>query len=101
LLAKVKKATGSNEPLLSIGGPTEPTSRQILGVPLYVSTAVTAGTIWGIPRARSLVIVRQGTTVELDGSAYFSSDRSAIRAILRVGLGWTAPLSVVKISLTA
>lgn len=44
-LAKVKQATGSNAPLLWQDA-TSATSRQILGVPLYVSAAVAANAAW-------------------------------------------------------
>ena len=95
-LAKVKKATGSNEPLLG-NDPTSPTSRTILGVPLYVSPAVAAGTIWGIDKARSYVIVREDASVEADASPYFTSDRTAIRATMRVGFGFPHPAALVRL----
>ena len=78
-LSKVKKATGSNEPLLT-ADPTMPTKRMVLGVPLVSSTAVTAGTIWAIPGDRVFAIVREDATLAVDYCAYFSSDRVGVRA---------------------
>lgn len=97
VLAKVKKATGSNEPLLG-NDPTAPTSRTVLGVPLLVSPAVTPGTIWGIPRDRVHLVVRAGATVETDSSVFFTSDRVAVKATMRVGWGFPHAAALVKIT---
>ncbi len=99
-LSKIKGATGSKVPLLQ-PDPASPSGRVISGVPLYVSPAVEAGTVWAVPRDRSIVVVRQGATVEADASPYFSSDRVAVRAILRVGLAYPQPEAVIKVSVTA
>lgn len=101
-LAKVKKATGSNEPLMQ-PDPTLPTRRQVLGIPLLVSTAVAPGTIWALDATRTIVALRspaQGD-VEADSSPYFSSDRTAVRARLRVGFGFTHAAAVGKITTSA
>ncbi len=100
LLAQLKEATGSNKHLLQ-PDPTLPTRRTIGGVQLFVSPAVTAGTVWGIPRTRSLLVRRTGTTLEVDRSAYFTSDKTAIRATSRVGFGFPQAAAVQEITLSA
>ena len=98
-LSKLKKATGSNVALL--GSDTEsPTGRDIAGVPVYSSQAVEAGVVWSIPRDRSTLVLRKAATVESDKSVFFSSDRVAIRAILRAGFGFAHPAAIVKIAVT-
>ncbi|BEH00903.1 hypothetical protein brsh051_01840 [Brooklawnia propionicigenes] len=98
LMAKVKKAAGSNEPLLG-NDPTQPTRRQIAGVPLLTSPAVDAGTVWSIPQDRVILAVREGTTLEVDRSVYFGSDRIAVRAIMRVTFLFPHPSAIQKIEL--
>lgn len=100
LLAQLKDETGSNRPLLGTD-PTQATRRLVLGVPLYVSPAVTAGTVWGIPRDRVLVVTREDVTLEVDRSVYFTSDRVAVKATMRVGFSFPHPAAVQKISLSA
>jgi HK97 family phage major capsid protein len=100
ILAQLKESTGSNKNLLQ-PDPTQPTRRTIGGVQLFVSPAVTEGTVWGIPRERSLLVRRTGTTLEVDRSAYFTSDRTAIRATSRVGFGFPQAAAVQKITLGA
>lgn len=95
-LMKLKDETGSLRPLLGID-PTQPTRRLILGVPLIPSPAVAAGTIWGIPGARVFVVVREGTTLDVDRSAYFASDSIGVRAVMRVGFGFPHEAAVQRI----
>lgn len=98
-LAKVKKMTGSNEPLLAVDN-TQASRRTVVGVPLLVSPAVVAGTIWGIPKTRALIVIREGTTLDVDPSPYFSSDRLAVRVVMRIGFGFTDTRAAQKITLT-
>ena len=100
LLASIKETTTSNRSLLE-PDPTKPGRRVIGGTPLYISPAVTVGEVWGIPRDRVLSMIRKNITVEIDSSAYFSSDRTAIRATMRVGFGFPHPLGIVKVALDA
>jgi HK97 family phage major capsid protein len=99
-LAKVKEATGSNKPLLG-ADPTAATRRVVLGVPLRVSPAVAAGTVWGIPAERVMVVLRDDVRLESSSDAYFSTDRVGVKATMRVGFAFPHPAAVVKISLTA
>lgn len=99
-LASLKElTTGSNKQLLA-SDPTQPTSRVISGIPLYTAPAIDDGIVWGIPMPHSIVVIRQNASVVTDTSVYFTSDRVAVRATLRVGFGFTYPLSIVKIALT-
>ncbi len=97
-LAKIKQATGSNQPVLGLDA-TSATSRSILGVPLLVSQYVAANTLWAIDSSRVWLVVREDTTVEADRSVYFTSDRVAVRAIMRAGFGFTHPQSVVRVTI--
>ena len=99
-LALVKKGTGSNEPLLG-NDPTQPAQRTVSGVPLLVSPAVAAGTIWGIPTGRCYVVLREDASIETDASVYFTSDRVAVRAKLRAGFLFPHAAAVAKISIGA
>lgn len=96
VLAKVKKGAGSNEALLS-NDPTAPTSRTILGVPMFVSPAVTAGTIWAIPRDRVFLVIRTDARIEVDSSVFFTSDRVAVKATMRVGFAFPHPQAIIKL----
>jgi HK97 family phage major capsid protein len=101
-LQQLKESTGSNRTLLGTD-PTQPTRNLIGGVPLIRSSAVPAGTIWGIPQDRVYVVIREDATVETDGGkgAYFSSDRVAVKATMRVGFGFAQKAALVKITKTA
>lgn len=96
-LAKLKDQTGSNRPLLGVD-PSLPTRRTIYGVPLLIAPDVAAKTAWAIPKDRTYVVVRSGTRVDIDRSAYFSSDRTGVRGVMRVGFGFPDPLSIIKIT---
>lgn len=100
LLARLKEATASNRDLLQPDA-TAAGIRLIAGVPLLVSTAVEAGTVWGIPTAHTIVAMREDTTLDIDRSAYFSSDRVGIRAVLRVGWVFPHAAAIQKIALSA
>ncbi|GAB2700831.1 hypothetical protein GCM10027089_23750 [Nocardia thraciensis] len=95
-LAKVKKATGSNEPLLG-NDPTRPTHRTVLGVPLMPTPAVAAGTIWGIPKDRTFVVLRKDTDLRISEHSHFTSDRISIRAITRLAFGFPHPAGLVRL----
>jgi HK97 family phage major capsid protein len=97
-LAKLKEASGSNRTLLQ-PDPSSATGRVIAGVPMYTSPAVPAGVCWALPQQRVYVVVRQDATVDTDGSVFFTSDRVAVRAVMRVGFGYPQPAALVKIAL--
>ena len=101
-LAKVKELSGSNKPLLQ-PDPTMPGRRQILGVPLLVSPYVQPPTRLCGASASSIayMVVREKAEVEADRSVFFTSDRVAVRAIMRLGFGFAHPPSIVKITTTS
>jgi HK97 family phage major capsid protein len=100
ILASLKKQSGSNEPLLAPDA-TSPTTRRLAGLPLYTSTAVTQGTIYGIDATRTFVIIREDVTVEVDRSVYFGSDSVAVRGIARIGFGYPHSAAIARIMLAA
>ena len=99
-LAQLKESSASNRPLLG-SDPSTPTRRALQGVPLLVSPAVTEGTVWGIPSNRAVIVRRNDVDLQVDKSAYFTSDRTAIRATMRVGFAFTQPSAIQKITLAA
>ena len=98
--AKLRETSNSIKTLLQ-PDPTLPTRRVIAGLPLLVSPYVTVGTVWGIPRDRVIVVMRDGTRLEVDRSVYFSSDRVGVKATMRVGFAFPHPEAVQKITLSA
>lgn len=98
-LAKVKESTGSNKPLLG-PDPSVPGRRQILGIPLLTSphVTVTNNVVWGISRAFGYLVVREDAAVESDRSVFFTSDKVAVKATLRIGFGFPHPAAMVKIA---
>ncbi|MGF6823997.1 HK97 family phage major capsid protein [Microbacterium sp. ZKA21] len=100
ILAQLKAATGSNLPLLG-ADPANPTKRTLQGVRLLVSEGVTAGTVWGIPKVRSIIVRRNDVDLQTDKSAYFTSDRTAIRATMRVTFAFPHAAAIQKIKLAA
>lgn len=89
-LATAKEGSTSERNLLE--------GRTVAGVPLVVSTDVTAGTIWGIDSRFVQVVVRDNTRLEIDRSAYFTTDQVAVKATMRVGFAFTHPLALVKVT---
>jgi HK97 family phage major capsid protein len=96
----LKRQSGSNEPLLGTDA-SNGTARQVFGVPLLVSRHVAQGTVWALAATRNLVVIREDVEVHSDTSPYFTSDRVAIRGIMRVGFGYPTPAAIVKIKLQA
>ena len=88
---------GSNVALLA-PDPTQPASRVVAGVPLLTSPTIANDVVWGLPKSRIIVALRQGTTVEPDRSVFFTSDRTAVRAIVRVSWGFVDQAAVTKIT---
>ncbi len=101
-LATLKQfgTAGSNVALLA-SDPTAPASRVISGIPVVTSPTIGADIVYGIPRDDRVVIaLRSGTTAEADRSVMFTSDRTAVRAIIRVSWAFTDPASITKIAPT-
>jgi HK97 family phage major capsid protein len=100
-LATLKESTaaGSNRALLA-PDPTAPASRVVAGVPLVTSPAIGNDIVYGIPRNRVVIALRSNTTVETDRSVAFTSDRTAVKAIIRVSWAFTDPAAITKIAPT-
>ncbi|WP_425003870.1 phage major capsid protein [Mycolicibacterium sp. S3B2] len=99
-LATLKKATDSNEPLLQ-SDPASPSGRVIAGVPLITSPdAADDGSVFAVPKPVAFVVVRKDVEVVVDSSAFFTSDRVAIRAVARVGFGFPHEAAIVKVNRT-
>lgn len=92
-LLVLKETTTSNRDLIDSDG----TSFTIGGTPVIPSEHVPAGTAWALPADRVIVAVREDAGVDVDNSAFFTSDRVAIRATMRVAFAFTQPKAVMKI----
>ena len=99
-ISSLKKATGSNEPLLG-NDISVPGKRTLLGTPLLTSPYVAANVVWGVDKTFSRLVVWEDAEVESDKSAFFTSDRIAVRATMRGGFAFTHPGSVAKVTLPA
>ncbi len=98
-LSQLKTGTQLNTPLLQ-PDPTQPTRRLIQGVPLVVSPAVGDDVMWAIPKAFAFCVLRSDdVTLDIDRSAFFTSDRIGVRSTLRVSWGFPHPASIVRIAL--
>lgn len=100
VLYKLRDEEGSNRPLLA-NRANDQADRYIQGALLFVSPAVTPGTVWGIPRDRVLVVTRKGTEVSVNDSVYFTSDRVAVRGVMRVSFAYPQPKAIQKLMLTS
>lgn len=100
ILANLKEGANSNRNLLT-PDPTMPGRSVIAGRVLETSPAVTQGTVWAIPSAVAYVVVREDAEVKTDSSAFFTSDRTAVRAKLRADFLFPQPAAIQRIRLTA
>jgi hypothetical protein len=75
---------------------------QILSIPLLTCPSVTTtqSPVWGIAAQYSYMVVREAAEVESDRSVFFTSDRVAVRAIVRLGSGSPTRRAWVKIHTT-
>lgn len=97
-LGKLKEASGSNKGLLQ-PDPMQPTRRLIAGAPLLLSPDAPTDTVWAVSKPYSVVVLRNDADVQVDSSAFFTSDRTAIRCTLRVGFAFPHPLALGRIRL--
>lgn len=97
-IATLKELSGSNKTLLG-SDPTAPADYTVAGVPIIATPAVTtADLVWAIPRSRVVVAMRQNVTVETDKSMAFSSDRTALRCVIRISWGFLEAAAICKIA---
>ncbi len=91
-LSLLKRASGSNEPLLEF----VEDGIAIAGLPVITSTAVDAATFaWGIDKTQQRYVLRKGTTVERFPSV--TNDGTYVRGISRIGLGFLNPAGIVRL----
>ncbi len=95
----LRKATASNESLLQ-PDPTQPARRLIEGAPLLIAPGVANGIVWGIPQDRVALVIRRDASIVADSSAFFTSDRIAVRATMRIGFGFSDPAAIQKVNIT-
>ncbi|WP_405831288.1 phage major capsid protein [Streptomyces sp. NBC_00105] len=96
-IAKLKDASGSNRGLLNPDLAVEG-RRTILGRPVVVSPYVPADVVYGISKDDFLVVTREDTRLDVDHSAYFSSDRVGVRGTMRVAFAMPVPAAHVRIT---
>jgi HK97 family phage major capsid protein len=103
-LSVIKEFSGttatSNQSLLTINDDvSQPTSKRVLGVPLWPlpSGVIAPGVIWAWDKSRVMVGMRNTVTLKVSEFPYFSADAWAIRSTARLGTGFPHPQSVVKI----
>jgi len=87
-LRQIKKATGSNEPLLGAG--TQPGEKSLLGVPVLTTTAMPSEGVLALDKN---YVVSAYTNLDLARSDdyYFNSISVALRASFRFGAGLLEP----------
>ncbi|WP_165956237.1 phage major capsid protein [Streptomyces hainanensis] len=96
-IAKIKEASGSNRPLVT-PDVSAPSGRLLLGLPLYTTTAIPDGTVWGISKADVFVVMRQDVEVATSsGGSTFAADSTDIRGVMRVAPGFPRLDSIVKL----
>ena len=95
-LATLKSASDANTPLLGVD-PAKPTQRTVFGISLISSPAVEPGVFWALPVAKCFVVIREGASVVTDSSPFFSSDRTAVRATLRIGFAFPHAAAVIRL----
>ncbi|MBT2440323.1 phage major capsid protein [Streptomyces sp. ISL-36] len=96
-IAKLKDASGSNRGLLNPDLSLEG-RRTILGRPVVISPYVPADVVYGVSKDDLLVVTREGTRLDVDHSAYFSSDRVGVRGTMRVGFAMPVAAAHVRIT---
>jgi len=104
-LATAKESTGSNRPLLqpspvsqSIATSGDSVSLVVSGIPVFGSPAITPGTIWGIPRRTSVLVISGDPELATSADAGFRNDLTYVRATLRAGFAFTRPGAIQKIT---
>lgn len=101
-LSQLKKASGSNEPLLSPNqatGATLKLERQLLGVRLYSTpdTVLDDDVVWVYDKSKVFVVLRRDVDLAVDESFFFGSDSLAVRCTMRVDFAFPHAASVVRV----
>lgn len=100
LLQLIKQSQIANSDI-ELTDSSSPTGRSVLGKPIFSSPAVPAGITYGVDGTKSYMVMRDDTEVTTDASAFYTSDRVAVRAKMRAGFAFAQPASVVRITRSA
>ncbi|UJL26837.1 MULTISPECIES: phage major capsid protein [Mycolicibacterium] len=93
-VAQIKKASGSNESLISFDARGE---LSILGLPVLTHPGVDSSTFfWGVPMDRVVTVLRKDAEVTRSKDSGFYNDALDVRAITRVGVGFLHEAAVVR-----
>ena len=96
-LMVLKEGTGSNTPILA-GSVGQDAAKRVYGVPVFITSQLTAGDAYIYDGSQVVLVIRQDTTVAVDSSRLFNSDQSEVRAIMRADLAVPNPLAVVHLT---
>ncbi|MDV8000756.1 phage major capsid protein [Rhodococcus sp. IEGM 1408] len=96
-LRKIRVSSGSNQSLIT---PDAGGGITVEGRPVHVSSDLAPGVVWGIPKDRLILGLREDAEIVADSSAFFSSDRIGIRATLRAALVYPHEAALIKIVTT-
>lgn len=69
------------------------------GMTVLQSSHVPQGRAWIVDSSQVITVLREGTTLAVSDAPFFTSDRVAIRATLRVGFGVPTPARLAVVSL--
>lgn len=96
-LAKSKRGTGSNEPLLGASA-ADALSNTVAGLPIITSKHVAPGAIYVLAPTFAVFGVHRDAQVETDSSVYFDKDSYACRITLRASAKVIQPEHAAVIS---
>lgn len=93
-LALLKDQTGSNRSLIE-------DTTTVAGIPVLASRHVAAGKLWLVDSTQIVTVLRDDVELAVSSDAFFTSDRIALRATMRVGFAFPRPAALVRIDLAS
>lgn len=91
-IATLKASSDANSSLLA-----DP--RVVLGRPVIVSKYAAAGTAWAVDASSIFAVLHNDVEIAFSTDAFFTSDRVAVRGVIRVGFGFTNTDVISKITI--
>ena len=91
-LGKLKDSETSNRALID-------DVSTVVSLPVIQSAHATAGALWIVDSSTIHTVIREDVSVESSRDVYFSSDRVAIRATMRIDYGFSHPDRIVKLTI--
>lgn len=91
-LSQIRDETGSNRTLLG--------DRMVLGAPLISCAQVAPGVVWGIPRDRVMLVIRQEADLVFLYERYAEFRQVGVRVDMRAAFGFPHPAAIARIALT-